>query len=76
MKKATHQTFNSLEPYMRAYNLMNGFKKSELLAWSVTPQIVDAFEASLRSTWKHNEYHLKNVIEPAIEALRANLQCK
>ena len=68
--------YNSFEPYMRAYNLMNGFKKSEVLAYSVTPQLVDEFEDKLRSVWEHNEYHLKNIIEPAIEVLRANLQCK
>ena len=70
------QMFSSLEPSLRAYYLKNGYKKSEELAYSVTPQLVDDLEAKLRSVWGHNEYRLKNVIEPAIEVLRANLQYK
>ena len=72
-KVGRNDTHPTLEMIMNAYLLKDDYRRDEELAYSMTPHLVDDLERKLCSLWRHSDDRLKEIVEPAIKELRANL---
>ena len=58
---------------MKNYFLREGEQWTEKFAYNATSAFIDKLERDLCRLWQHNDYRLKDIVEPAIKQLRANL---